>query len=566
MGFAATPVRIAFIAAGLALSSLALPTGALGAGGPTADRLFPLKRARVPVCPVRDLAAGAPVWISLRCRGLGRARIRVIKRPLYGELGRVQQRRDRVRYRPRPGFHGTDRFIVVRHRGARSWRMAVLVEVARNAGPSCRNRHLVRQFGDAVQVTIVCRGAALKQLRLVRSPLSGPLAAVRSSGTKGRRTLTARLRPARSFVGQDVMLVRASGSGGSDIGSISVSTLPWRMRAIGDSVTAGFGYYANGGVMSVFDLLSCKPAAVVTNRCSSNSDAGPGYVGPPDWTADFGLGNDVSWPAQFANGIQGGGHVTAPDMFQNRGVTGSEPSDWLPGGILSDELEAVVAENPDLIALTLGANPLLTEILLTGAGESCAFTETVPTLEACIQPFFDAAQLVVRLGRVYAALLEAPDSTVVTFQYHLTVPSVTLFRTWQLEAIGDFFNAQIATAVANTKAALPDQAGRLILIRAQTDPATPSPQTLPRFNIGLPPDGQSWNPPYDCGRFLTDFVDGQSHQSRPTQDELRLSSPLSFCGGTPWMIDADSGIHPARAGYAQFAGALAQVVEVPRLP
>jgi lysophospholipase L1-like esterase len=552
--------------AGVALSTLALADGALGASGPAADRLFPLKRADFPICRVRDLAARAPVWISLRCRGLGAARIRVIKGPLHGELGPVQQRRDRVRYRPRPSFHGTDRFIVVRRRRARSWRMAVLVEVARDAGPSCRNQHLMRRFADAVEVKIVCRGAALKPLRLVRSPLSGPLAAVRRSGTERRRTLTARLRPARSFVGQHVMLVRARGSGGSDIGAISVSTLPWRMRAIGDSVTAGFGYYANGGVMSVLDLLRCKPATVVTNRCSSNSDAGPGYAGPPDWTADFGLGNDISWAAQFANGIQGGGHVTAPDMFQNRGVTGSAPSDWLPGGILNDELEAVVAENPDLIAFTLGANPLLSEILLTTAGESCAFTHTVAALEACIQPFFDQEQLAPRLGQVYSTLLEAPDSTVVTFQYHLAVPSVNLFRTWQLEAIADFFNAQIATAVANTKAALPGQASRLILIRAQTDPAAPSPQTLPRFNIGLPAEGQSWNPPYDCGRLITDFVDGPSHQSSPTQDELWLGSPIRFCGGTPWMIDADSGIHPSSAGYAQFAQVLAQVVEVPRLP
>jgi lysophospholipase L1-like esterase len=406
----------------------------------------------------------------------------------------------------------------------------------------------------------------VKPLRLVRSPLSAPLAAVRRSGTSARRTLTARLRPARSFVGQDVVLVHARGSGGSDVGAISVSTLPWRMRAIGDSVTAGFGYYANGGVMKVDQLLSCKPGAVVTNRCSSNSDAGPGYDGPPDWTADFGLANNISWPAQFANGIQGGGHVTAPDMFQNRAVTGSAPSDWLPGGILNDELKAVVAENPDLIAFTLGANPLLTDILLTTAGERCAFTESVAALQACIQPFFDQEQLVPRLGQVYAALLAAPDSTLVTFQYHLAVPSANLFATWQLEAIADFFNAQIATAVANTKAALPGQAKRLILIQAQTDPATPSAQTLPRFNIGLPPDGQSWNPPYNCGVLINDFVDGQSHQSSPTQTEFRLESPAHFCGGPPWIIRADSGIHPNSAGYTQFAQPLSEVVEVPRLP
>jgi lysophospholipase L1-like esterase len=101
----------------------------------------------------------------------------------------------------------------------------------------------------------------------------------------------------------------------------------------------------------------------------------------------------------------------------------------------------------------------------------------------------------------------------------------------------------------------------LILIRAQTDPAAPSAQTLPRFKVGLPPNGQSWNPPYNCGRLINDFVDGPSHQSSPTQGEFRLESPIRFCPGEPWIIEADSGIHPSSAGYAQFAKPLAEAVE-----
>jgi hypothetical protein len=557
---------MAVAAASVAGSLLSAPGPALGAEMRTADRFFALSRAGVPFCPARRVPARSPVWVSLGCRGLGSARVRVVKRPVHGRLGHVQQRRDRVRYRPRDGFEGTDRFVVVRRRGSRSWRMAVLVEVSGGGGPSCRSRHLVRRFGVAVRVRIVCRGDALKPLRLVGTPLSGALGAVRRSGTPTRRTFTARLRPAASFVGQDVLLVLARGGGGSDVGAISVSTLPWRMRTIGDSVTAGFGYYANGGLMSALDLLECKPGAVVTNRCSSNSDAGPGYDGAPEWSADFGLANSVSWAAQFANGLQGGGRVTAPDMFQNRAVTGSAPSDWLPGGILNGELNAVVAENPDLIAFTMGANPLLTDILLTTAGEECAFTESVAALLACIQPFFAGEQLLPRLQRFYAAVLGAPDSTVVTFQYPLAVPSANLFSTRQLEAMTDYFNAQIATAVANTKAALPKQAKRLVLIEAQTDPGTPSARTVPRFNLGLPPDGQPWSPPYNCGRFLNDFVDGPSHQSTPTQDEFQLDSPTSYCSGQEWIIAADSGIHPNNEGYSQFVEPLANAVSVPPLP
>jgi lysophospholipase L1-like esterase len=362
--------------------------------------------------------------------------------------------------------------------------------------------------------------------------------------------------------------VEAQGKGGSDIGVAAVSTLPWRMRALGDSVTAGFGCYGNGGQMSTLDVLKCKPGAVVSNRCSSNSDAGPGYTGPPAWSADFGLANNISWAAQFANGLQGGGHVTAPDMFQNLAVTGSAPSDWLPGGILANELSAIVAEDPELIAFTIGANPLLTNILLTGSGEECAFTSTVAALDMCLQPFFDQVQLTSRLQQVYTALLEAPESTVVIFQYHLAIPAANLFAVWQLEAMTDYFNAQIATAVANTKAALPRDAGRLILIQAQTDPGSPSPQLVPRFNVGLPPDGQSWSPPYDCGD--GDLVDGPSHQSDPTQTEFELEHPFTYCGGDEWIIGPDSGIHPSSEGYAAFAKTLANVASaqglIPRLP
>jgi lysophospholipase L1-like esterase len=566
VSWAAARIRTTALGVSVAVLLLSAPGSALGAETSPSDRFFALARAGIPVCPAREVRARAAVWISLRCRGLGSARVRVVRRPLHGGLGRVQQRRGRVRYRPRVGFRGTDHFVVARRRGGRSWRMAVLVEVAGGADPSCRSRHLVRRFRDAMRIRIVCRGAGLKPLRLVETPLAGKLAAVRRSGSRARRTLTARLGAGGSFAGQDVLLVRAHGRGGSDVGALSVSTLPWRMRAIGDSVTAGFGYYGDGRPMLAGSLLSCKPGDVVTNRCSSNSDARGGYTGPPEWSADFGLANNVSWAAKFANGLQGGGRVTAPDMFQNRAVTGSAPSDWLSGGILGEHLSAVVAENPDLIAFTIGANPLLSEILLTTGGEECAFTTTVAALEACIQPFFENEALLPRLQQFYTAVLEAPDSTVVTFQYPLAVPSANLFSTWQIEAMMDYFNAQIATAVANTKAALPGQAKRLVLIKAQIDPAQPTPQTLPRFNLGLQPNGQSWTGPYNCGRLINDFVDGPSHQSTPTQTEFQLTSPLQYCSGPPWIIGADSGIHPNKVGYAQFVKPLSNVVSVPPLP
>ena len=537
----------------------AAPAGASAGDSPQpGDRFFSLERADLPRCPVREVEVRSPAWLQLGCRGLNRARVRVVRAPAHGRLGRVSQRLERVRYTPDEDFRGTDHIVVARRRGGRTWRTAVLVHRSgQSERPSCRSRHAITRFRSPVKVTVVCRGSELEPLRVARGPFSGRFANLRRSGGGARRTLTVRIRPGPSFVGQDLALVRARGRGGTEIEAVTVSTLPWRFRALGDSVTAGFGYYANGGQMSAFDLPFCKPGAVVTNRCSSNSDKGPSYTGPPEWSADYGLANDTSWAAQFANDLPGG--VTAPDMFQNLAVTGSAPSDWLPGGILNPQLQAIVAENPELIAFTMGANPLLTDVLLTVGGESCAFTSSVAALEACIQPFFTQVQLVTQLQRFYTALLDAPSSTIVTFQYHLIVPSANLFANWQLEALADYFNAQLATAVANTKAALPEQGKRLILIQAQTTPGTPQPTQLPRFNLGLPPSGQSWTPPYNCGD--EDFVDGQSHQSDPTQSEFEVRHPLTYCEGPEWILGADSGIHPNQLGYTQFAATLRSVTD-----
>jgi lysophospholipase L1-like esterase len=310
----------------------------------------------------------------------------------------------------------------------------------------------------------------------------------------------------------------------------------------------------------------------VSNRCSSNSPDGPDYAGPPRWTPDYGLGNDVSWAAQFANSIQGGGHVSAPGMFRNYAVTGSAPSDWLEGGILNPTLDAIVAADPDLIAMTMGANPLLTDVLLTIAGEECSFEDTVAELEACLAPFFTEVDLTGNLQSLYTALLAAPHAEVVTFEYHLSIPAANLFDVWQLEVMVDYFNEQIDSAVTATKAALPgDAADRLHLISAQRDPEAPSASLVPRFNIGLPPAAQqSWTAGYDCGVIRTDLVDGPSHQSEPTKAELFVESPFDFCGGPEWIIGADTGIHPNALGYTQFADTLAHVAAtegwVPQLP
>ena len=259
----------------------------------------------------------------------------------------------------------------------------------------------------------------------------------------------------------------------------------------------------------------------LNNRCSSNSDNGPKYTGPPGWSKDFGLENRISWAAQFANSIDPGDYkVTAPDVFQNHAVTGSAPTDWLPGGPFNDQLKAIIAENPELIPMTLGANPLLSTILF-GDGVGCALKTTVPELLDCIRPFFEKVDLTGNLQRVYTAILKgADDSTVAVFQYPLSDPWLTSYSNWQVETMIDFFNDQIATAVENTKLALPDQASRLIPIEAQIEPGSPDPQQVPRFNIGVPPvSQQTWTATFDCA--TGHLVDGPSHQSTDTQNAIK---------------------------------------------
>jgi hypothetical protein len=80
--------------------------------------------------------------------------------------------------------------------------------------------------------------------------------------------------------------------------------------------------------------------------------------------------------------------------------------------------------------------------------------------------------------------------------------------------------------------------------------------TPPHFDVGI--DISPVYPSrFSCSR-LGFKVDGPSVQSTPTQDELELLHPLSFCdgpagGGPPWVISGDTGIHPSAAGYAQMA-------------
>jgi lysophospholipase L1-like esterase len=310
------------------------------------------------------------------------------------------------------------------------------------------------------------------------------------------------------------------------------------MRALGDSVTAGFGYIGDGTPaalpMAFTQLPFCIPPTPLNDRCSSNSSNGPGSGGPVGWSTDFGLSNGIAWPAQFATarGIGTG-------AFENRAVSGSAPADWGPGGALNDVLAGIVADDPDLTVMTLGANPLL-DAFLAGSGIGCAVTLSEAAFRACVEEYIADQQVTQRVGAVIDQLLVAPGNRVVVSQYHLVVPSATIFGVTSLRIMSQELNAAVAAAVQ----ASPEAGERVFLM------------SPPLFPVGVGPGDAI------CPQGGSALVDGQSRQSQATQDEMSVLHPLGFCGSTDyWIISADTGIHPSQAGHAQFAQALAAVVD-----
>jgi hypothetical protein len=124
-------------------------------------------------------------------------------------------------------------------------------------------------------------------------------------------------------------------------------------------------------------------------------------------------------------------------------------------------------------------------------------------------------------------------------QYHLSVPSSALaYGATQIAEMGVLLNGEIAA------------------VAAAVNPKRLQVVAPPHFNVGI-----DLSPVYpsafSCSR-LGYMVDGPSVQSNPTQDELEVLHPLSFCegpegGGAPWVIGGDTGIHPSAGGYEQMA-------------
>jgi lysophospholipase L1-like esterase len=305
------------------------------------------------------------------------------------------------------------------------------------------------------------------------------------------------------------------------------------VRALGDSVTAGFGYYDDGSLMSIDSLLSCRPGETTyDDACSSNSIDRSNEGTAVEYAPDYGLSNNVSWAAQWAN-------EHAITDYANFAVSGSEPSDWTPGGQFHDTTKRIEAEDPDYILMTMGANPLLSEMLFGVDNMGCAiWSDLFGRYRECIEEAFASVHLRANLKSLYAELVDNTGATIYLMQYHLSVPSSALaYGATQIAMMGQLLNEQIASVAAEVSTT------RLHVIAP------------PHFNVGI-----DISPVYPSGYSCSSLgyqVDGQSVQSEPTQDELLIDHPLSFCPGPaegpPWVLGGDTGIHPSAAGYTRMA-------------
>jgi lysophospholipase L1-like esterase len=312
------------------------------------------------------------------------------------------------------------------------------------------------------------------------------------------------------------------------------------VRALGDSVTAGFGYYSNGTQMTIGHLLECRPPETeFDDACSSNSLNVSNKATKVNYAPDYGLSNNVSWAAQWAN-------EHGVTDYENLAVSGSEPADWAPAtasapaGELYETTVRIEAEDPDYILMTIGANPLLSNMLFGADNMGCAiYSDIAGGYSECIERAFREVRLRENLSRLYTELVQHTDATIYLMQYHLSIPSSALaYSAVQIAAMGQLLNREIET------------------VAAEVNPQRLRVVTPPHFDVGID-ISPVYPSSYSCSRFGYQ-VDGPSVQSTPTQDELEVLHPLSFCegpagGGPPWVVGGDTGIHPSAAGYAQMA-------------
>jgi hypothetical protein len=191
--------------------------------------------------------------------------------------------------------------------------------------------------------------------------------------------------------------------------------------------------------------------------------------------------------------------------------------------------------------MTVGANPLLSDMLFGADNMGCAiYADVFGGYRECIEGAFAEVHLQADLKSLYTDLVQHTGATIYLMQYHLSVPSTALaYGATQIAEMDKLLNREIAA------------------VAAAVNPQRLQVVAPPHFDVGI-----DISPVYPSRFSCSELgfkVDGPSVQSNPTQDELAILHPLSFCEGPsgkaspPWVIGGDTGIHPSATGYAQMA-------------
>ncbi len=372
-------------------------------------------------------------------------------------------------------------------------------------------------------------------------------------GAPNSGILTIPYKPKLGFAGVDTMKIV---TGKYDF-KLEITVKPFLMRAIGDSITAGFGYLDDGSSMTPdawglpgdqrldpVVLMGCKPLSdFFSDRCSSNSTSRFLYGDRAvKYSSDYGYANNVSWAAQLAHivGVPATQKAGGIDYrtYANYAITGSEPGDWAGitshSGAAQSNAEIEMAQSGvDLTVMTVGANPLLSQLLMDHAGE-CEEAARNYKLHECVAKYVKNVDLRSRVRQAILRNIWGNQTNHILVMLYPTVwPAISIYSPQMIDDMVRQINAEIDAAARSVQAE-PRYAGRVAIAKP------------PSFDFGAP-----MNP------FL-DACDGPSKQSRISQDLFSTLKVMKCTSGEYWVISADTGIQPSQAGYAAIAGAAYQ--------
>jgi hypothetical protein len=295
---------------------------------------------------------------------------------------------------------------------------------------------------------------------------------------------------------------------------------PFVLRAIGDSVTAGFGYCGlvdphcpdgRGQPYALSEQTVCREGDY-DDRCSSNKGDTTAHLPGTDGVPA------ISWAAQFAV------REDIPN-FINYAVTGSRPDQWddnAPHGFydFNTLMRDVLSARPDLTLMTLGANPVLHEFYSSPRAIACVAFLTIDQVKRCAAKELEKVGSKMHLEHIYERLLSVPTNHVIVLGYHTPHPAVHqvvlgkliefyLPRYTHVQAIIAEINATVHQAVA--------------------DVASKGDNHLRIHFVSMDP----WP--------------SEEHQCLDAAHE-------------PWVISWDFCIHPTESGYRQFVDRLVSFV------